>query len=104
MAELEERWIPDTPLLFVAAAPGPGVRNLLRQRVKRYLRFGSGAVVGHWNGRFVWQLTDHRSLRIAWKVMAGEDPAAAAGAMIADFENRHGRPPFANDASSPDDE
>ena len=62
---LSARWVPGAQVLYFGRARGPGVRSLLRQRVKRYLRFGYGRVVGHWGGRFVWQLRDHAALRVA---------------------------------------
>jgi hypothetical protein len=102
VVELEERWVAGAQLLFVAAAPGPGVRNLLRQRVKRMLRFGSGAVVGHWGGRLVWQLADHRSLRVSWKVT--EAPVDAMNGLVQSFERAHGAMPFANEPAAADAE
>ena len=53
LAELSERWVSGAQILYFGRARGPGVRSLLKQRVKRFLRFGHGRVVAHWGGRFV---------------------------------------------------
>ena len=65
--ELGARWVPHACVLYVGLAPGAGVRHLLQQRVKRFLRFGGGRNVAHWGGRHVWQLADVSTLRIAWQ-------------------------------------
>ena len=99
---LEQRWVPGAQLLFLGMAPGPGVRSLLKQRVKRYLRFGHGRHVAHWAGRAIWQLGDRSALRVAWKAMAEGDPAPMLREYLDRFERQHGRPPFANSTEAPD--
>ncbi len=94
--ELTERWVPGAQVLFFGRACGPGVRSLIKQRVKRYMRFGQGRVVGHWDGRFAWQLRDHSSLRIAWKTMENGDPAIYEVDLLRRFSQHYGTPPFAN--------
>ena len=93
---LSERWVPGAQVLYLGRAPGPGVRSLLRQRVKRYLRFGHGRIVGHWSGRFVWQLRDHASLRVAWKRTDREDVVPTEARLQARFREHYGVRPFAN--------
>jgi hypothetical protein len=83
-------------VLCFGHALGPGVRSLLRQRVKRYLRFGHGRHVAHWGGRAVWQLEDRTILRIAWKPMPKDDAARAEYAYQDRFERHYGALPFAN--------
>lgn len=96
IAELEAHWVDGSQLLYVGRAGGPGVRSLLQQRVKRYLRFGRGKRVAHWGGRLVWQLRDHAALRVAWRATAEEDPAAVEARLLAAFVETFGRLPFAN--------
>ena len=93
--ELEQLWVPGAQVLYLGRACGPGVRSLLRQRVKRYLRFGHGRVVGHWDGRFVWQLRDHAALRVAWNSTV-DDPAQFEARLQARFREHYGVVPFAN--------
>jgi hypothetical protein len=93
---LRERWVTGAQVLYFGRARGPGARSLLRQRVKRYLRFGSGRVVGHWSGRFVWQLRDHAALRVAWKTTAAEDVLPTEARLQIMFREHYGMLPFAN--------
>lgn len=95
--ELRAKWVEGAQVLYLAGARGPGVRNLLQQRIKRCIRFGQGRVVAHWGGRYVWQLRDHIALRVAWRcATAAEDPGALEAALLDGFMARHDRLPFAN--------
>jgi len=99
---LGARWIEGAELLYVGAAPGPGVRSRLRQRIKRFLRFGHGKVVAHWSGHAIWQLKESSRLGVAWRPCASADEAASMSTdLLARFERRHGAPPFANVQSGP---
>ena len=93
---LSERWVPGAQVLYFGRARGPGVRSLLRQRVKRYLRFGYGRVVGHWGGRFVWQLRDHAALLVAWKSTDAEGALLTEARLQIRFREHYGVLPFAN--------
>lgn len=103
VAELETRWVPGAQILCFGRARGPGVRSLLKQRIKRYLRFGHGRHVAHWGGRAIWQLRDHSALRIAWKPTPKDDPARAEDEYQHRFETHYGTPPFANQEHEADE-
>ncbi len=94
--ELKKLWVPGAQVLYFGRARGPGVRTLLRQRVKRYLRFGYGRHVAHWDGRAIWQLSDRSALRVAWMPTPDDDPARAEEEYEAGFERHYGALPFAN--------
>lgn len=96
IAELEARWVPGARTLYIGRARGPGVRSLLQQRVKRYMRFGAGKRVAHRGGRFIWQLRDHLGLVVAWMPTPGEDPADAEARLLNAFVAAHACLPFAN--------
>ena len=67
----------------------------LRKRLKQYIRFGSGEAVGHWGGRYIWQLEDADQLLFCWKACA--DAEELEKALIAAFKKCHdGKRPFAN--------
>jgi hypothetical protein len=69
----------------------------LRQRIKRFLRFGHGKVVAHWSGHAIWQLKESSRLVITWRECASTEEAARLSAdLLARFDRRHGAPPFAN--------
>ena len=99
---LESRWVPGAAVLFVGTAPGSGVRALLQQRIKRTVRFGGGADIAHPGGRALWQLEGSMQLRFAWKLLE-EDPAPYAAALLAEFVQRHGRAPFAQESEEDGD-
>lgn len=101
--QLERRWVPGAQILGFGLARGPGVRSLLKQQVKRYLRFGYGRVVVHAGGRALWQLGDRSTLRVAWKPMPDDDPEGVVRGYREQFEQRHGAPPF-NDAVQENDD
>lgn len=102
--ELTLRWVKGAQVLYIGRAAGPGVRSLLKQRIKRYLRFGRGKVVGHWGGRYIWQLCDHAALRVAWKLTGDADPAQVEAELQRRFVERYGVLPFANLSSGHSEE
>jgi len=95
--DLVANWVEGAQVLYLGRARGPGVRSLLQQRVKRYIRFGQGKAIAHWDGRLIWQLRDHVALTLAWRVAtAEEDPADIEATLLEAFKARHDRLPFAN--------
>ena len=83
-----------------------GKSNALRRRLKEYASFGAGSPIGHWGGRYIWQLSDSDELLVAWKA-CGEDetPDYLEAQLLGRFKRIHGRLPFANIADpSPGDE
>ncbi len=96
VAELEALWVPGAQIVYFGRARGPGMRKLLKQRLIRYVRFGHGRHVSHWDGRAVWQLRDSSSLIVAWKPTPKDDPSRAEGEYQNEFERHHGALPFAN--------
>jgi hypothetical protein len=100
--ELQARWVAGATLLYAGRARGPGVRSRLRQRIKRYLRFGHGRVVAHWGGRLIWQLREPSRLVVAWRTCGeAEDPARLEAELLARFEQHYGALPFANLSAEP---
>lgn len=94
---LKEKWVEGAQVLYIGGAPGPGVRSLLQQRVKRHIRFGMGKAIAHAGGRFIWQLRDQMALKVAWLPAPGGDVAAEEANYLFFFSAYHGRLPFANE-------
>jgi hypothetical protein len=67
----------------------------LRTRLRQYRDHGQGKPVGHWGGRYIWQLGGSGELRVAWKV-TGEHPRLLEQEMLTTFLERYGQLPFAN--------
>lgn len=53
--------------------------------------------IGHWGGRYIWQIKNSGNLLLCWKPTPDEDPEAIETALIARFKEQHGgHRPFAN--------
>lgn len=95
--KLNEAYIMGTPLLYIGKAGDPGSKATLYKRLKQYMEFGQGKAVGHWGGRYIWQLKDADDLVFAWKPLPFGHPSKVESEMIAAFKILHGgKRPFAN--------
>ncbi len=94
---LNRKWISGISVVYIGkAGVEPSGGGGLRRRLGQYRRHGAGEAVGHWGGRFIWQLEDSEQLRVAWKVTLDLDPEDVESSLIADFVDVFGRLPFAN--------
>jgi hypothetical protein len=85
---LEDKRLAGVPTLYIGRATD------LRKRVDLLARYGRGQPVGHQGGRYLWQIAEHDSLRVAWKL--DSDPAGAEAELLDEFEAAYGQLPFAN--------
>lgn len=92
ISTLKANWVEDTEIVYIGMT-----RDSLQRRLSTYMLFGQGQPVGHWGGRFIWQLEDSRDLVVCWKPMPYGDAAKEESEMIQAFKQAHdGRRPFAN--------
>jgi excinuclease UvrABC nuclease subunit len=89
IATLEENWIENTPVVYIGKATS------LYKRLGQYFRFGEGKNVGHWGGRFIWQLENSKDLVVCWKTTEEEARNEEAN-LIQKFVKQYGKRPFAN--------
>lgn len=94
--ELNDNYVPDSLAVYIGKAGGPTSMATLHSRLGQYLRFGEGKNVGHWGGRLIWQLKEHRNLVFCWKSTPDDDPREVEKSMIIDYLNQFGKKPFAN--------
>ncbi|MBO8440425.1 MAG: GIY-YIG nuclease family protein [bacterium] len=89
--ELQANWIDNEPIIYIGKATS------LHRRIWLYIKFGNGHPVGHYGGRYIWQIKDSGSLIICWKPITDQDPADIESRLIQEFKAQHnGQRPFAN--------
>ena len=95
---LESSWVMDTCVIYIGKAGGKTSSSTLRKRLKQYVRFGAGDPVGHWGGRYIWQLKDSGRLLVCWRPSApDEDARLMESSLISGFKDLYGgQRPFAN--------
>lgn len=65
---LSANWVPSSQVVYIGKA------NVADRRLIQFARFGAGEKVGHWGGRYIWQLLDglrwahELGQEIAWAV------------------------------------
>lgn len=97
LPKLSAKWVKDTSIVYIGKADissKTGERGL-RTRLREYLDFGQGLNIGHWGGRYVWQLKDSAKLIVCWKRVDG-NVEQVERQMIMAFQAEHGKYPFAN--------
>lgn len=94
IATLSSRWIPDADIVYFGKAGGEGSKSTLRGRVGQYMRFGQGANIGHWGGRYIWQIKGIGDLRIGW--FETQYARAVEAELINQFYFEYEQRPFAN--------
>jgi hypothetical protein len=85
---LSSRWHATTDVLYIGKATS------LRSRVGQLVRFGGGSPVGHWGGRYLWQVAGSAEFLVAWRAAA--DPRADEVDLLAEFVEQYGALPYAN--------
>jgi hypothetical protein len=92
--ELKESWVPGVRVIYIGKAGGGSSEATLRSRLHQYMRFGEGEDVGHYGGRYIWQIEGNRDLMICWKPV--KEARETERKLIEEFKRSYGRLPFAN--------
>jgi len=95
-ALLQQKWIHNCPVVYIGQAGGNASSATLRGRIKQLLDFGKGKPVGHYGGRYLWQIAHHPELLVAWKASPDQDPREAEKELMQEFMGYYGKLPFAN--------
>ncbi len=96
IAKLQAAWVAGSQVLYFGKAGRLGTGPFIRQRLAQYLAFGEGRPVGHWGGRYIWQIAGSLELRVAWLAARQTEPRVLESQLIAEFECATGKLPFAN--------
>jgi hypothetical protein len=88
---LRTNWVEHAEVVYVGKADN------LRTRLRQFAEIGASKPSGHRGGRLIWQLRESKSLLVAWKETPHEPPGQGEAALLADFRDRYGALPFANE-------
>jgi hypothetical protein len=95
VSKLENKWIENAAVLYIGET-GRSHDRTLKTRIGEFMEFGHGAAIGHWGGRYIWQLKNSGDLLICWKRTGKEAPKAVEDGLLRRFEAIYQRLPFAN--------
>jgi len=93
---LMQNHVSGAQVVYIGKAGGNTNNATLHSRLGQYLRFGQEKAVGHWGGRYVWQLKNHRDLVFCWRPDSNLEPRTLESFFIMQFETQFGKRPFAN--------
>jgi hypothetical protein len=88
---LRANWVAGAEVVYVGKA------DELRRRLLELAHCGAGEPVAHSDGRLIWQLAESKNLLVAWKETPGDASDPAEAALLAQFRDVYGKPPFANE-------
>lgn len=96
LENLKNNWVINSHIVYIGQAGGNGSANTLNKRIIQYINFGNGKNVGHYGGRFIWQIKDNSKLIFAWKELPNENPSDVEKQLLSNYLNYYSMLPFAN--------
>lgn len=94
--KLQAKWLDGMTTIYIGKAGGKS-KATLHRRLRQYVEFGGGKPVGHWGGRYIWQLRDAENLVVCWKTLEGDvDPEVVETSLLQEFKEKYKVLPFAN--------
>jgi hypothetical protein len=96
LEELKANWVDGTNVIYVGKAGGENSGAKLYSRLNQYLQFGKGKSIGHYGGRYIWQIANSMDLVVCWKPVLQAEPRDIEAELIKSFVAKYGKRPFAN--------
>jgi hypothetical protein len=89
---IRSKWVEGASIAYIGKAEN------MQRRLREFCRFGAGAAIGHWGGRYLWQVAGSDDWLVCWKPCEeGETALGAEAALLEEFAQAHGgRLPFEN--------
>jgi len=96
LEELKQNHVKDSKVIYIGKAGSLTGKATLFSRLGQYLRFGQTKNIGHWGGRYIWQLKNHEELIFCWCVLNEKDPRDVEKVLLHLYQQQFGQRPFAN--------
>ena len=94
--ELQSEWNANSPIMYIGKAGSSDKKATLNSRLSQSMKFGCGNKIGHWGGRYIWQLSDADQLVVCW-LPTTKEPEGVEFLLLREFQLHHGgKLPFAN--------
>lgn len=92
---LKEKYV-SSNVVYIGKAGGSSSKATIFSRLSQYLSFGQTKNIGHFGGRFIWQLKNHKDLLFCWKLSYDKEPTLLEKELLLLFKEEHCKLPFAN--------
>lgn len=96
LEELNQNWVNQSSILYIGKAGSLTASATLYSRLKQYFDFGNGKSVGHYGGRYIWQINNPYQLKVCWLPTPNQEPREIEKTLIQQFITQFGKRPFAN--------
>ena len=92
---LKEKYVKSL-VVYIGKAGSSSSKATLFSRLGQYLNFGLTKNIGHYGGRYIWQIKKHANLLVCWKALNAEEPIHIEKELLSFFKEEYGKLPFAN--------
>lgn len=96
LEDLNQNWVDQSTVLYFGKAGSLSGSVTLYKRLKQYFDFGYGKSVGHFGGRYIWQIKKPYQLKVCWLPTPNQEPREIEKKLIQQFITQFGKRPFAN--------